>query len=98
MLHIWKILLIIGIEFKFLGCHEGYNISCYAHLQTIKTQVAEQRNATLKKLRSLLSYMTMNHFMIHAKLFFWFRSMVTKGGTSNTSDWKQLSSLYSNSR
>lgn len=59
-----------------VGCHVGYNLSIYLQHREVNTQVAEQRNATLKKLKSMLSYMNIENFTNHLKLFMWFRSMI----------------------
>jgi hypothetical protein len=59
------------------GCHSGYNLSIYSQFNDVNTQVAEQRNATLKKLKSMLSYMNKENFVNHLKIFLWFRSMIS---------------------
>ena len=59
------------------GCHSGYNLDSYLQFSKINSQVAEQRNSTLKRLKSMLSYMNHEHFINHVKLFMWFRSMLS---------------------
>ena len=56
------------------GCPEGYSLGIYPQFKDINTQVAEQRNATLKKIKPMLSYMNFDMSKPY-KLFIWFRSM-----------------------
>lgn len=61
----------------FSGCSVGYNLSSYLQHHELNSQVAEQRNSTLKRLKAMLSYMSMSHFMDHCRLFVWGRNMLT---------------------
>ncbi|KAL3871729.1 hypothetical protein ACJMK2_039712 [Sinanodonta woodiana] len=38
---------------------------------------AEQRNSTLKRLKTILSYMNVDYFKNHLRLFLWFRRMIS---------------------
>ena len=59
------------------GCSRGYNIRLYVQeLSTINTQIAEQRNSTLRRLKAMLSYMSQKNFIDHLSLFIWFRNVV----------------------
>lgn len=53
----------------YAGCSEGYNLKLYPHLSQINTQIAEQSNAGLKRIKDQLSYMTAANFMSHVSLF-----------------------------
>ena len=53
----------------------GHNASDYGHMQNMNTQVAEQCNAHLKKLRPLLAYMRQGNFMNHVSFTLWFYNL-----------------------
>ena len=38
------------------ACNDGYNLSRYSQYKTINSEVAKQRNSTLRKLDSKLAY------------------------------------------
>lgn len=67
----------------FSGCHVGYNLDNYLQYKWINSQVAEQRNSTLKKLKSMLSYMNLKNFTTHCNFFLWFRNMLTLARMDN---------------
>ena len=85
------------------ACTSGYNISNYSQHANVNTEIAEQRNSTLRKLDSMLSYMNFDTFMMHAKIFFWFRSKITMATLKGYPDVKseyhelflQLKTIYS---
>ena len=91
----------LQIVFYIAGCHLGYCLNMYLQHRNLNTQVAEQRNATLKKLRSMLSYMSLDNFTSHLKIFLWFRSMLSLSSLvpdlpiANIPFFKQLSAVYS---
>ena len=58
----------------FSACAESYNLQHYAQYRDVNSQINEQRNSSLKKLKSQLSYMTKDNFISHCKLFFWHRN------------------------
>ncbi|XP_067949054.1 uncharacterized protein [Watersipora subatra] len=58
------------------GCTTGYNSGCYIQYKDLNTQVAEQRNATLKKLKSSLSYMHEENFFEHLRVFLSFHNAI----------------------
>ncbi|XP_063427966.1 uncharacterized protein LOC134711349 isoform X2 [Mytilus trossulus] len=66
-----------------VGCHIGYNLDNYLQYKWINSQVAEQRNSTLKKLKSMLSYMNLKNFTTHCNFFLWFRNMLTLARMDN---------------
>ncbi|XP_066282552.1 uncharacterized protein [Branchiostoma lanceolatum] len=58
------------------GCSVGYKLSAYPQYDHINSQVVEQCNASLKKLKGQLSYMAPSNFMRQAKLFIWNRNRI----------------------
>lgn len=60
----------------FAGCSESYNISLWPSMRNINSQVAEQRNASLKALAKMLSYMSQENFMLMLTSHIWFRNML----------------------
>ena len=66
--HAWLILI--------SGCCGGYNINAYDHLKTINTQVEEQRNTTLVKLKSSISYQHQDKFFLSLQTFLSFRNII----------------------
>eukprot|EP00111_Clytia_hemisphaerica_P009034 TCONS_00026469-protein len=56
------------------ACSLGYNMKFYPFLENINSEVNEQENAKVKKLKSQLAYMTPDNFIAHCNLFFWFRN------------------------
>jgi hypothetical protein len=47
----------------------------YPQFSDINSQVVEQANAALKRIKPSLSYMTPQNFLNHLKLFLWNRNM-----------------------
>ena len=60
-----------------VGCSSGYNIRQYVQHSSLNTQVAEQRNAVLRRLKSMLLYMSKKNFIAHLNLYIWFRNMIS---------------------
>lgn len=56
------------------GCSSAYDSSSYREMDTVNTQVAEQRNSVLQRIESALSYMNQENFMHHCKFFLWYRN------------------------
>ena len=56
----------------FIGCSSAYNIGIYPQAATINSQVVEQANSSLKKIKSSLSYMNSHNFMAHCKFYLWY--------------------------
>ena len=54
------------------ACSSGYNISICPQYSWVKSEVVEQANSELSKLKSSLSYMNKVNFMAHLKLFLYF--------------------------
>jgi 3-deoxy-D-arabino-heptulosonate 7-phosphate (DAHP) synthase len=52
-----------------IDCSHAYCISEYQHLKSLNSQIAEQANAGLKRIKDQLSYMTADNFMTHCSLF-----------------------------
>ena len=55
-------------------CAAGYEARSYPRLRGINTQIVEQNNAKIKKLKSSLSYMKSENFMDTLKLFLWYNN------------------------
>ena len=53
------------------GCSWAYNIAAYPSL-SINSQVVEQANSALTRIKSSLSYMSPSNFMSHCKLYLWY--------------------------
>ncbi|XP_041931359.1 uncharacterized protein LOC121694974 isoform X1 [Alosa sapidissima] len=59
---------------NYSGCNAGYQLDVYLQHQDINSQLAEQSNSLLKKLKSQLSYMNRDNFIGHLRLFLWHKS------------------------
>ena len=59
-------------HFLFLGCGEGYRLDNYPQFQAVNSQAAEQANSSIGKLKSMLSYMNHENFMLHCSFYLWF--------------------------
>ena len=57
-----------------IGCSVGYKMDSYPQFSTLNSQVVEQANAALKRIKPSLSYMTSQNFLKHLKLFLWNRN------------------------
>ncbi|KAH3830788.1 hypothetical protein DPMN_104041 [Dreissena polymorpha] len=70
------------------ACAIGYKGLDYPFIRQINTQIVEQNNAKLKKLKSSLSYMTPVHFLMSLKFFLWHCNFTLKrcsqSGRNNT--------------
>ena len=73
-----KVMTFVTSFILFSACADSYNVSKYPGFEKINTQVNEQKNSTLKVLKSQLSYMTEDNFLKHCKIFMWQRNKVTK--------------------
>ena len=49
----------------------GYNLNNYPSLSNLNSEVNEQANSGLSKLKSHLSYMKHLNFINHCKLYLW---------------------------
>ena len=55
-----------------MGCSSGYSLDTYKYslnLKDINSQVNEQANAGLQRIRGQLAYMTVDNFMFTVSLF-----------------------------
>ena len=52
-----------------IGCSVGYKMDSYPRFSTLNSQVVEQANAALRRIKPSLSYMTSHNFLKHLKLF-----------------------------
>ena len=60
--------------FFLLACSVGYNLSSYPQFSAVNSQVVEQSNSLLKRIRSTVSYMSATNFVNHCALFFWYHN------------------------
>ena len=56
------------------GCSIGYEMNRYPQFQSVNSQVVEQANSIIKRIKGPLAYMTAENFMNHLKLFLWYRN------------------------
>ena len=54
----------------------------FLDLKGINSQVNEQNNSCLKRIKPSLWYMTQKSFMRHAALFIWYLNKITRERTS----------------
>ncbi|XP_076110329.1 uncharacterized protein LOC143079061 [Mytilus galloprovincialis] len=54
------------------GCSKVYHAKEHPSLSGINTQMVEQNNSKLQKLKSQLSYMNYDNFILHLKFFLWY--------------------------
>ena len=52
-----------------LGCSLGYKMALYSQFKGINSQVAEQKNSRLARIKLQLSYMNPKNFLQRALLF-----------------------------
>ena len=66
------------------GCSKGYSLDVYKNkkIKGINSQVNEQANSGLQKIRGQLTYMTINNFKLHCSLFLALKNMDKKAGLS----------------
>ncbi|CAG2234981.1 unnamed protein product [Mytilus edulis] len=57
------------------SCSRVYEAKFHPELSKVNTQMVEQNNAKLRKLKSNLSYMNYDNFMSHLKFFLWYCNM-----------------------
>ena len=57
-----------------IGCSCAYRMNDYPQFIDINSQVVEQSNAALKRIKSSISYMNRNNFFIHCTLFLWYHN------------------------
>lgn len=74
------------VKLYISGCSISYNLSLYPQLSDINSQVNEQANAGLKRIKAQLSYMTANNFMNHCSLYSWYKNMKIKEQHDNIFD------------
>ncbi|XP_028394477.1 uncharacterized protein LOC114518672 [Dendronephthya gigantea] len=56
------------------GCSSAYHISCYPDYDYLNSQIAEQSNSGLKKIKGPLSYMNDENFSRHCSFYLWFKN------------------------
>ena len=57
-----------------MGCSNGYDTRTYKKFNKINSEVNEQQNSATKKLKTQLSYMNNENFMLHSNFFFWYKN------------------------
>ena len=63
---------------KTVVCSIGYKMSDYPQLSSINSQIVEQSNSALKRVKSMLSYMNVTNFMKHCKFYVWYQNYKKK--------------------
>ena len=63
--------MVIRLFFSFAACSKIYHAKNIPLLDGVNTQMVEQNNSKLRKLKSQLSYMNHHNFMSHLKFFLW---------------------------
>ena len=53
------------------GCSSGYSLAKYPLLSQVNSQINEQANAGLQRIKDQLSYMTADNFVKHCSFFLW---------------------------
>ncbi|KAL3868428.1 hypothetical protein ACJMK2_041236 [Sinanodonta woodiana] len=53
------------------ACGPSYELKAYPQFSKLNSQVVEQSNSRLQRLKGSLSYMTQNNFMKHCKFYLW---------------------------
>ena len=56
------------------GCAPSYSLDLFPHLSSLNSQVTEQVNSGLSKLKTQLSFMTRENFLRHCQLFLFLRN------------------------
>ncbi|XP_050406170.1 uncharacterized protein LOC126827514 isoform X2 [Patella vulgata] len=57
------------------GCSCGYRLNLYPELKNLNSQINEQANAGLKRIKDQVSYMTAQNFMNHSSFYLWNKNM-----------------------
>jgi len=57
------------------NCPAVYCLNSYPDLSSLNSQVTEQTNSSLSRIRTQLAYMTLDNFIIHARLYLFLRNM-----------------------
>ena len=67
-----------------IGCSKGYSLDAYSQkrIKGINSQVNEQANSGLQKIRGQLAYMSVENFRIHCSLFLALKNMDKMFGLS----------------
>jgi hypothetical protein len=73
------IFFVIYIEyFVDVGCSSGYSLANYSLFASINSQINEQANAGLKRIKDQLSCMTAENFLKHCCFYLWNRNRLKK--------------------
>jgi uncharacterized protein YozE (UPF0346 family) len=56
------------------SCSPSFSLNKYNGLKFLNSQITEQTNSSLSKLRTQLSYMTLDNFKLHAQLYLFLRN------------------------
>ncbi|XP_038077318.1 uncharacterized protein LOC119745165 [Patiria miniata] len=57
------------------ACSVGYKLDGYSKYKAINSQVAEQMNSSLQRIKVQLSYMAQDNFLWHCRFFLWGKNM-----------------------
>lgn len=56
---------------SFTACGPSYELKSYPQHKQLNSQVVEQANSRLQRIKSQLSYMTHKNFIQHCKFYLW---------------------------
>ncbi|XP_022111304.1 uncharacterized protein LOC110990561 isoform X2 [Acanthaster planci] len=56
------------------ACSSGYRLDAYPQYKMLNSQVAEQMNASLQRIKVQISYMKQDNFLWHCRVFMWWRN------------------------
>ena len=83
--------------FPFIsGCALSYDIRAYPLLEKVNSQINEQQNAAIKRLKAQLSYLSPENFMRHAILYLWNRNYLKRQLCKQTFVPRTIITLWSN--
>ena len=63
--------MVVSSRIYIAGCSNTYELKSYPQFKDLNSQVVEQFNSQIKKLKGMISYMTKDNFFKHLKLFVW---------------------------
>ena len=75
---LYQLYYISFFVFLIKGCARTYDIRRHPLLYRVNSQIIEQHNAAMKKLKSHLSYMKPENFKLHCTLYLWHRNQMKK--------------------
>ena len=67
----------------YTDCSSAYNLNEYPHFVHLNSQIAEQANAGLKRIKDQLSYMTAENFMSHCAFYLYNKNLIRRRSIEN---------------